>query len=99
MTSDARIQQYKVPQATLAFWIIKVLATTLGETSGDALSMQFKLGYLVATLIFLGFFIAAVTAHVRARRLHPALYWTCVVATTVGTTTSDYFDRRWGLAT
>jgi uncharacterized membrane-anchored protein len=88
----------KVPQVTLAFWIIKILATTLGETGGDALSMQLKLGYLVATLIFLVFFAVTVSAQVAARRFHPMFYWACVVATTtVGTTTSDFFDRSLGL--
>jgi uncharacterized membrane-anchored protein len=88
----------KVPQLTLAFWIIKILATTLGETGGDALSMQLKLGYAAATLIFLGFFVAAAAAQVAARRFHPLFYWAVVVATTtVGTTTSDFFDRTLGL--
>lgn len=88
----------KVPQVTLMFWIIKILATTLGETGGDALSMTFNLGYLVSTLIFLGFFAVALAAQVTARRYHPAIYWLVVVATTtVGTTTSDYFDRTLGL--
>jgi uncharacterized membrane-anchored protein len=88
----------KVPRATLAFWIIKILATTLGETGGDALSMQLGLGYLVSTLIFLAFFAGAATAQVSAKRFHPLFYWACVVATTtVGTTTSDYFDRTLGL--
>jgi uncharacterized membrane-anchored protein len=88
----------KVPQATLAFWIIKILATTLGETGGDALSMQLKLGYAVATLIFLGFFAVTVTVQVLAKRYHAAFYWAVVVATTtVGTTTSDYIDRTLGL--
>lgn len=88
----------KVPQVTLAFWIIKILATTLGETGGDALSMQLKLGYAVASLIFLAFFVVTVTAQVSARRFHPLFYWACVVATTtVGTTTSDYLDRTMGL--
>ena len=88
----------KVPQVTLAFWIIKVLATTLGETGGDALSMQLGLGYLVSTLIFLAFFVVTVIAQVSAKRFHPLFYWACVVATTtVGTTTSDYFDRSLGL--
>jgi uncharacterized membrane-anchored protein len=88
----------KVPQVTLAFWIIKILATTLGETGGDALSMQLNLGYLVSTLIFLAFFLVTVTAQVASRRYHPLFYWACVVATTtVGTTTSDYFDRTLGL--
>jgi uncharacterized membrane-anchored protein len=88
----------KVPQVTLAFWAIKVLATTLGETGGDALSMQLHLGYLVSTLIFLGFFAVAVTAQVAARPFNSLFYWACAVATTtVGTTTSDYFDRTLGL--
>jgi uncharacterized membrane-anchored protein len=88
----------KVPQVTLAFWIIKILATTLGETGGDALSMQLGLGYLVSTLIFLAFFAVTVSAQVASRRFHPLFYWACVVATTtVGTTTSDYFDRSLGL--
>ncbi len=88
----------KVPQVTLAFWIIKILATTLGETGGDALSMTLKLGYLVSTMIFLAFFIFTLIAQVRSKRYHPAFYWAVVVATTtVGTTTSDYLDRTVGL--
>jgi uncharacterized membrane-anchored protein len=88
----------KVPQATLAFWVVKILATTLGETGGDALSMQLNLGYAVATLIFLAFFAVTVTAQVTARRYHALFYWAVVVATTtVGTTTSDYIDRTLGL--
>ena len=88
----------KVPRATLAFWVIKILATTLDETGGDALSMQLKLGYAVATLIFLAFFAVTVTAQVAAKRYHAAFYWAVVVATTtVGTTTSDYIDRTLGL--
>ena len=84
----------KVPQVTLAFWVVKVLATTLGETGGDALSMTLKLGYAVSTLIFLAFFAVAVAFQVTSRRYHPVFYWAVVVATTtVGTTTSDYFDR------
>src|SRR5580693_6635163 len=88
----------KVPEVTLAFWIVKILATTLGETGGDALSMTLDLGYAVSTLIFLAFFALTVSAQVRSRRYHPAIYWAVVVATTtVGTTTSDYFDRTLGL--
>ena len=98
MANDRSQILSKVPLVTLAFWIIKILATTLGETGGDALSMQLNLGYLVATLIFLAFFAVTVTAQVAARRFHPLFYWACVVATTtVGTTTSDYFDRSLGL--
>jgi len=88
----------KVPQATIAFWVVKILATTLGETGGDALSMTLNLGYAVSTLIFLGFFGAALAAQLRIRHYHPLFYWAVVVATTtVGTTTSDYFDRTLGL--
>jgi uncharacterized membrane-anchored protein len=94
-TSDALS---KVPPATLAFWIVKILATTLGETGGDALSMTLKLGYALSTLIFLGFFALTLSAQVKSRSYHPVLYWSVVVATTtVGTTTSDYFDRTLGL--
>ncbi|MGA8874117.1 MAG: hypothetical protein WB555_01225 [Candidatus Korobacteraceae bacterium] len=84
----------KVPQVTLAFWCVKILATTVGETGGDALSMTLNLGYAVSSLILLGFFVVALTAQVASRRYHPVFYWTVVVATTtVGTTTSDYIDR------
>jgi uncharacterized membrane-anchored protein len=88
----------KVPMATLAFWIAKIIATTLGETGGDALSMSANLGYAISSLIFLAFFLVTVTAQIRAKRFHAALYWMVVVATTtVGTTTSDYLDRTLGL--
>jgi uncharacterized membrane-anchored protein len=88
----------KVPQVTFAFWIVKILATTLGETGGDALSMTLNLGYAVSSLIFLAFFCAALFVQLRAKRFHPASYWLVVVATTtVGTTTSDFFDRTMGL--
>ena len=84
----------KAPQATLMFWIVKICATTVGETGGDALSMSLNLGYAVSTLIFLAFFVVTVAAQVRAHRYHPIIYWLVVVATTtVGTTTSDFFDR------
>ena len=88
----------KVPQVTLAFWIIKILATTLGETGGDAVTMTLQAGYAVGTLIFLTFFIVALTAQVSINRYHPFIYWCVVVATTtVGTTMSDYFDRTLGM--
>lgn len=88
----------KVPDVTLIFWVIKCLATTLGETGGDALSMQFALGYGASSLVFLAAFGAALALQVRARRFHPALYWLVVVTTTtVGTTVSDFFDRSLGL--
>lgn len=88
----------KVPLVTLAFWVVKILATTVGETGGDALSMTLNLGYLVSTAIFLAFFVVTVTVQTASRRYHPVSYWLVVVATTtVGTTTSDYLDRTVGL--
>jgi uncharacterized membrane-anchored protein len=97
--SDAEVRVWsKVPQVTLAFWAIKILATTVGETGGDALSMTLNLGYAVSSLIFLGFFCVTLTAQLAAKRYHPLFYWAVVVATTtVGTTTSDYLDRTVGL--
>src|ERR1700737_5277083 len=77
----------KVPEVTLGVWIIKILATTLGETGGDAVTMSMNLGYLAGTAIFAAIFAAAVAAQLGARRFHPFLYWTGIVATTtVGTT-------------
>lgn len=88
----------KVPHVTLAFWIIKVLATTVGETGGDAVTMTMGLGYAAGTLIFLAFFAVTLSAQVTSRRYHPFVFWAVVVATTtVGTTMSDYFDRTLGL--
>jgi len=88
----------KVPQVTLAFWAIKILATTLGETGGDALSMTLALGYAMSTLIFLGFFAVTLVPQVASRRYHAFRYWAVVVATTtVCTTMSDYLDRTLGL--
>src|SRR3954465_6907224 len=88
----------KVPKVTLMFWIIKILATTVGETGGDALSMTLELGYLVSTMIFLGFFVVTLAMQVAGKKFHPLFYWLVVVATTtVGTTTSDYLDRTLGL--
>jgi uncharacterized membrane-anchored protein len=88
----------KVPALTLSFWIIKIAATTLGETGGDAVSMSMNLGYLVGTGIFAAVFVIAVAAQIRARRYHPYLYWTTIIATTtVGTTLADYADRSLGI--
>ena len=84
----------KVPEVTLLFWIIKILATTLGETGGDAVSMSMNLGYLVSTGIFSVLFIVAVIAQISARQFYPVLYWTTIIATTtVGTTLADFADR------
>jgi Uncharacterized membrane-anchored protein conserved in bacteria len=88
----------KVPEVTLTFWIIKILATTLGETGGDTVSMSMNLGYLVSTGIFGAIFIVAVIAQVSAKKFHPILYWTTIVATTtVGTTLADFADRSLGI--
>ncbi len=88
----------KVPEVILIFWIIKILATTLGETGGDAVSMSMNLGYLVSTGIFAAIFIIAVIAQVFAKRFHPILYWTTIIATTtVGTTLADFVDRSLGI--
>ena len=88
----------KVPEVTLIFWIIKILATTLGETGGDAVSMSMNLGYLVGTGIFSFIFILSVVAQVSANKFHPFLYWTTIIATTtVGTTLADFADRSLGI--
>jgi uncharacterized membrane-anchored protein len=94
MTGPARRALNKVPQVTLAFWIIKICATTLGETGGDAVSMTLKLGYVAATAIFFGVFLITLAAQITARRYNPLLYWSVILSTTtVGTTMSDFLDR------
>jgi len=98
VSSSKREIVSKVPEVTLAFWIIKILATTVGETGGDAVSMSMNLGYLASTAIFAVFFAVAVFAQISARRFHPALYWATIVATTtVGTTLADFADRSLGI--
>jgi uncharacterized membrane-anchored protein len=88
----------KVPEVTLVFWVIKIAATTLGETAGDAVSMSMNLGYLVGTAIFASIFIAAVAVQIAAKNFHPFLYWTTIIATTtVGTTLADFADRSLGI--
>ncbi len=88
----------KVPEITLIFWIIKIAATTLGETGGDAVSMSMKLGYLVGTGVFAVIFVAAVIAQMSAARFRPVLYWATIVATTtLGTTLADFADRSLGI--
>ena len=88
----------KVPQVTLMFWVIKIAATTLGETGGDAVSMSMNLGYLVGTAIFAVVFVAAVYAQIRAKAFHPGIYWATIIAsTTVGTTMADFADRSLGI--
>ncbi len=88
----------KVPEVVLVFWVIKIAATTLGETGGDAVSMSMHLGYLAATGIFATLFLLAVSAQISSKRFHPYLYWTTIVATTtVGTTLADFADRSLGI--
>lgn len=84
----------KLPHITAAFWVMKIAATTLGETGGDWLSMTMNVGYLVSTLIFFGFFLVTLGAQLYSDKHHPLLYWGVIVATsTAGTTMSDYMDR------
>jgi uncharacterized membrane-anchored protein len=107
MTNQQREILTKVPQVTLIFWIIKILATTLGETGGDALTMSFlgettgnahPYGYLIGTAIFGVVFLAAVTIQINAKSFQPFLYWLTIIATTtVGTTLADYVTRSIGI--
>jgi uncharacterized membrane-anchored protein len=98
MQTDRREFEVKVPALTLGFWVIKILATTLGETGGDAVSMSMDLGYLVATVIFMLLFVGCVVAQVGARKFHPFLYWATIIAsTTVGTTLADFATRSLGI--
>jgi uncharacterized membrane-anchored protein len=88
----------KVPAVTLGFWIIKIIATTLGETGGDTVSMTMNLGYLAGTAIFLSALIVLVGLQIRAKKFHPAIYWATIVAsTTAGTTMADFADRSLGI--
>jgi len=88
----------KVPEVTLVFWVIKIAATTLGETAGDAVSMSMNLGYLVGTAIFAAIFVGAVSVQISASKFHPFLYWATIIAsTTVGTTLADFADRSLGI--
>ena len=88
----------KVPEVTLMFWIIKIAATTLGETGGDAVSMSMNLGYLLGTLIFAAVFFVMVAVQIKVDRFNPWLYWTTIIATTtVGTTLADFADRSLGI--
>lgn len=88
----------KVPAVTLGFWVIKILATTLGETGGDTVSMTMNLGYLVGTAIFLSALVVFVVLQIRAKAFHPLLYWATIIAsTTAGTTMADYATRSLGI--
>jgi uncharacterized membrane-anchored protein len=99
MTSNQTEQVLsKVPQITVGFWALKILATTLGETGGDALSMSLNLGYLLSTGIFAVMFAIAVLIQIVAKKFHPVIYWVTIIATTtVGTTLADFCDRSLGI--
>lgn len=99
MTSAVRQAFAKVPEVTFTFWIIKIAATTLGQTGGDAVTMSMGLGHALGTEIVAAICIAAVASQIRADKLHPPLYWfVIVVTTTVGTTLADLLDRSLGIA-
>ena len=88
----------KVPQVTVAFWVMKICATTLGETAGDLLSMTLNVGYALSTILLLGVFAASLAAQLKAKSFHPLLYWAVILSTsTAGTTMSDFMDRSLGL--
>lgn len=88
----------KVPAVTLGFWIIKIIATTLGETGGDAVSMTLNWGYALSSALFIGIFVVVVVAQVASKRFHPFLYWAVIIATTTaGTTMADFADRSLGI--
>lgn len=88
----------KVPEITLIFWVMKIVATTLGETAGDALSMSMDLGYLSSSLIFLGIFLSAVFFQIRNNKFSPLTYWITIISTTtLGTTLADFADRSLGI--
>ena len=88
----------KIPAITFSFWIMKICATTLGETAGDLLSMTLQVGYAVSSAILLSFFFATLAAQLLSKKYHPVIYWTVILATsTAGTTMSDFMDRTLGL--
>ncbi len=98
MNSEVKQALSKVPEVTLVFWVIKILATTLGETGGDAVSMSMGLGYLVGTAIFSIVFVVAVIVQMYSKKFHPVTYWATIIATTtLGTTIADFADRSLGI--
>ncbi len=101
MTRDSsylRTAATKVPEITFSFWIIKIAATTLGETGGDSVTMTLNWGYLIGTAIFLATLVILVAMQIAAKKFHPFLYWTTIVAsTTFGTTMADFADRSLGI--
>ena len=88
----------KIPEVTLAFWIIKIAATTLGETGGDTVTMTLDWGYLAGTALFLSLLLILIVAQITADKFHPFLYWATIIAsTTAGTTIADFADRSVGI--
>ncbi len=88
----------KLPQITIAFWIMKICATTLGETAGDLFSMTLNIGYAISSVILLSFFFATLVVQLSIKKYHPIIYWAVILSTsTAGTTMSDYMDRTLGL--
>lgn len=88
----------KVAEVTFAFWIMKICATTLGETAGDLFSMTMQMGYAISSVILIGLFIVSLLIQLATRKFHPAIYWSVILTTsTAGTTMSDYMDRTLGL--
>ncbi len=98
MNKVTEVALSKVPEVTLVFWIIKIAATTLGETGGDSVTMTLNWGYLAGTALFLGLLVVLVIAQILAKKFHPLLYWVTIVAsTTFGTTMADFADRSLGI--
>src|ERR1700679_2459256 len=99
MDANSKAILSKVPEVTLIFWIIKIAATTLGETGGDALSMSLNVGYALSTIIFLVPFFVLVALQIRAKAYHPYLYWATIVGTTLaGTTMAHFADQPLGIS-
>jgi len=98
MDKSVRIEMSKIPEVTLGFWIIKIFATTLGEVGGNEVTLKLGLGYLVGSAIFGAALLVVLGAQIKAKRLHPFLYWAVITATTLaGTTLADFFDRSLGI--
>jgi uncharacterized membrane-anchored protein len=98
MNRNTELGLSKVPEVTLVFWIIKIAATTLGETGGDSVTMTLNWGYLTGTALFLGLLTVLVIAQILAKNFHPFLYWATIVAsTTFGTAMADFADRSLGI--
>ena len=98
MNSTTTSSYDKLPAITAGFWIMKICATTLGETAGDLLSMTLKVGYAVSTAILLSFFVVSLIAQLLSKKYNPLIYWLVILATsTAGTTMSDFMDRTLGL--